>query len=155
MTTHFAASLSAITVVGSGIAGGATGRSVTRLLAETSGIPEWMTMLGGPLGAVVAMGIGLKWLSGRLEKAELKLDAKDKQGEETIKLLTEALTRNSVVIEQVTASKDKSDAIASAALRVTGRVGNSLEVLADELRKRPCGINLTKPQEVADKDPTE
>lgn len=156
MTTHFAASLSLATLVGSGIAGGATGVGISHLIADASGSPppDWLALLLGPAGTIVACVLGLRWLSVRWEKSEVKLEAQDKQREDMVKSLTEALTKNTLVIEQVAAAKDRTEEIASSALRVTARVGTNLEALANELSKRPCGMAFIKPTSVADRDPT-
>ena len=94
-------------------------------LAAQSGVvmPEWMTWLLGPAGTLVALGIALKWMGGRLEKAEAKADERD------------------TIIVKMSAEQTK----------VTSKVANALDALVDELHNRPCGMQI-KRHKIQDED---
>jgi len=85
----------------------AMGAKSFRLIAEVTSapMPEWMTWLVGPLGALVGLIIALKWMSARLDKAEAKADAKeaarDLDSRADRERIIVALERSTVVMEGV------------------------------------------------------
>lgn len=114
MILHLEA-LAALVTTSAALAGYKVATVAGRLIANAGVVmPDWMQWLLGPMGTLVALGIALKWMGGRLEKAEKKADDRE------------------AVITNLTAEHAK----------VTGKVANALDALVDELRSRPCGLSI-------------
>lgn len=89
------------------VAASAMGSKTARMIADVTNapMPDWMTWLVGPLGALVGLIIALKWMSARLDKAEQKADqkeqARDKEQREERDRLIVALERSTVAMDSV------------------------------------------------------
>ena len=114
MTDH----LAAVTVTGAAIAGS----SLSQILADATGValPDWMSVILGPLGSVACLLIALRWLANRADKSEQRAIAL--QQEHAVKLETLTL----------------------AAMKVTDKVANSLDAMVEQLKKMPCAHELKK-----------
>lgn len=66
-----------------------------------SELPPWMQWLLGPLGALVGMLFAIWWLSQRLNKAEVKADAREVERDQDRKALIIVLEQNSSVLRDV------------------------------------------------------
>jgi hypothetical protein len=83
------------------------GSKTTRMLADVTNapMPDWMTWLVGPLGALVGLVIALKWMSARLDRTEAKSEAKelarDKESKDERDRLIIALERSTVAMDGV------------------------------------------------------
>ena len=90
------------------------GSKTTRMIADVTNapMPDWMTWLVGPLGALVGLVIALKWMSARLDRTEAKAEAKeleakkkeaerDKESKEERDKLIIALERSTVAMDGV------------------------------------------------------
>lgn len=84
---------------------------VTTLIAQTNAAPDWISQISGPFGAIVTMVIVIWWLSKQNKDQSEKLEARQKVMDdredmvtaarlESIKQMTEALTKTNAVIEQ-------------------------------------------------------
>lgn len=122
MILHLEA-LAALVTTAAAIGGYKIATVTGRLIANAGVVmPDWMQWILGPAGTLVALGIALRWMGGRLEKAETKADEREK------------------TITNLTAEHTK----------VTSKVANALDAIVDELRTRPCGMNIKSPK--VDKD---
>lgn len=89
--------ITAATVPLSALLGGKTGY----LIAETvTPLPVWFSSLLGPAGALVGMILAIRWLIARLDKQELKADARDAERAVNIATMTHITTQNQAIIEQ-------------------------------------------------------
>ena len=61
-------------------------------------IPEWASVALGPVGALVTGGFAVKWLVGRLDKAEDKADQREEERDADRKTLISVLEQNSAVL---------------------------------------------------------
>ena len=88
----------------SAIASSILGSKVLPLLGQVANVPmpEWMTWLLGPLGALIGMIFAVWWLAGRLNRAELKADQREAEHDTDRKTLITVVEQNSAVIRQVT-----------------------------------------------------
>lgn len=79
------------------------GAKILPYIAETnpSKMPDWMEYLLGPLGALVGMVVAVCWLTRRLDKAEVKADAREAARDKETTLLITVVTENSAVIREV------------------------------------------------------
>lgn len=93
ITSH---TLSAATVMLSGVAGGKLATVVT----ESLQMPEWLQILTGPLGALGAALFALRWLVARLDKAESKFEQRDLERDQNFQKLIEITAQNHQVIAQ-------------------------------------------------------
>ena len=102
MTAHLDAAVAAITTFGSALLGSQVARSAGHFMAETANypMPEWLQWVIGPAGALVGLVIALKWMAGRLNKAEEKIDRREEERDEDRKRLIEVLAENSNVIKE-------------------------------------------------------
>lgn len=91
------------------IALGAGKLSIT--IAQVGPAPDWLGNLLGPLGALIAMSAGIMWLSARNKKMDEARDIREQLQDkkdaahiesqaESIRIMTEAVTRSSIIIEQ-------------------------------------------------------
>lgn len=67
---------------------------------QSGPMPEWMSWLVGPLGALVGMVAAIVWLSKRLNKAEEREEERRKEREESLKTMVAANIRSADAIEQ-------------------------------------------------------
>lgn len=72
------------------------------LLADAVAMPDWLSMLLGPLGALVGLIIAIKWLAGRLDKSEEKYDEREKERDDDRKTLILLVEQNGQVLKEVT-----------------------------------------------------
>jgi len=88
----------------SAIASSIFGAKLLPLLAQTTNapMPQWMTWLLGPLGALIGMIFAVWWLAGRLNRAELKADKREEERDADRKNLIQIVEQNSMVIKEVT-----------------------------------------------------
>ena len=93
ITSH---TLSAATVMLSGVAGGKLATVITESLQMT----EWLQILTGPLGALGAALFALRWLVARLDKAESKFEQRDLERDQNFQKLIEITAQNHQVIAQ-------------------------------------------------------
>lgn len=70
MTPHIESIAGFTATVFSAIAGAVTVPSVAEI-ATNETLPDWAKWMLGPLGALVGMIVAIKWLTNRLDKAEL------------------------------------------------------------------------------------
>lgn len=66
--------------------------------AGTAVVPEWASAILGPVGALVIGGFAVKWLVGRLDKAEEKADKREEERDADRKTLITVLEQNSAVM---------------------------------------------------------
>ena len=93
ITSH---TLSAATVMLSGVAGG----KLATVITESLQMPEWLQILTGPLGALGAALFALRWLVARLDKAESKFEQRDLERDQNFQKLIEITAQNHQVIAQ-------------------------------------------------------
>ena len=93
ITSH---TLSAATVMLSGVAGG----KLATVITESLQLPEWWQILTGPLGALGAALFALRWLVARLDKAESKFEQRDLERDQNFQKLIEITAQNHQVIAQ-------------------------------------------------------
>lgn len=93
LTTH---TLSAATVIVSGLAGG----KIATLATQSLQMPEWMQILTGPLGALGAALFAVRWLVVRLDKSESKFSARDIERDRQFEQLVGLTVQNQRIIEQ-------------------------------------------------------
>jgi hypothetical protein len=98
MTTHLENAVA-------GVATGASallGSTLLPLLADVTPIPEWMGWFLGPFGALVGMIFAMRWLTGRLDKAEVKADRRDDERDADRKHLITVLEQSSTALQNNT-----------------------------------------------------
>ena len=93
ITSH---TLSAATVMLSGVAGG----KLATVITESLQMPEWLQILTGPIGALGAALFALRWLVARLDKAESKFEQRDLERDQNFQKLIEITSQNHQVIAQ-------------------------------------------------------
>ncbi|MBU6170605.1 MAG: hypothetical protein KGQ87_03810 [Verrucomicrobia bacterium] len=93
LTTH---TLSAATVIVSGLAGG----KLATVVSESLQMPEWLQILTGPLGALGAALFAVRWLVVRLDKSETKFAARDIERDKQFEQLVGLTVQNQRIIEQ-------------------------------------------------------
>ena len=135
MTNPYVDAIAAVAISGAAVAGAKVSTAAARLLADsgTVALPEWATWIVGPVGTLVALGIALKWMVGRLDASEGKAEARDKE-------------RTAIIESMHAKHAEKLETLTLAAMKVTDKVSNSLDALADELRSRPCAVSVEKPR---------
>ena len=93
LTTH---TLSAATVIVSGLAGG----KLATLATQTLQMPDWYQLFTGPLGALGAALFAVRWLVVRLDKSESKFSARDIERDRQFEQLVGLTVQNQRIIEQ-------------------------------------------------------
>lgn len=102
--------LSTVAAGVSAIASSILGAKVLPLLAQIPNappMPQWMTWLLGPLGALIGMIFAVWWLAGRLNRAEAKADKREEERDADRKTLIQVVEQNSTVIREVTEAINK------------------------------------------------
>ena len=69
-------------------------------VAQTTPLPDWLSPLLGPIGALVGTLLAIRWLLARLDKAETKAEARDDERAKNFAILATMTTQNQAVIEQ-------------------------------------------------------
>jgi hypothetical protein len=69
-------------------------------IAEAAALPDWLTPLIGPVGALTGMIIAIRWLLERLDKAEVKSDQRDEERAKNMAMIATMTLQNQTVIEQ-------------------------------------------------------
>jgi hypothetical protein len=89
------------------VSASAVGAKSARLVAEVTSapMPEWMTWLVGPIGALAGLVLALIWMNKRLDRTEAKAEAKEtardaRDREERDRLIV-ALEQSTVAHHQV------------------------------------------------------
>ena len=79
------------------------GSKILPYLADVSQaeMPQWMTWMLGPLGALIGMIFAVWWLAGRLNRAEIKADARESARDADRVAVLTALIENTAVIREV------------------------------------------------------
>lgn len=93
LTTH---TLSTATVIVSGLAGG----KLATVATQTLEMPEWLRIFTGPMGALGAALIAVRWLVVRLDKSESKFADRDVERDRQFEQLISLTVQNQKVIEQ-------------------------------------------------------
>lgn len=70
------------------------------LSAAAPGIPDWVSPLLGPMGALIGTLLAIRWLLTRLDKVEIKSDLRDAERDNNMKIITTMVVQNQQVIEQ-------------------------------------------------------
>lgn len=102
MTPLLETSTTAVSATMSAILGAQVFKGASHFLADTAQIPmpEWVQWLVGPVGALVGLVLALRWMAGRLNKAEEKIDRRENERDDDRKRLIEVLSENSRVISE-------------------------------------------------------
>ncbi len=109
MTTQ----INAITGFLSALASAIFGSKFCIFLGEvvtSNDMPIWMQYLLGPLGALVGLIIALIWMNKRLDRAELKNDARESERDTDRKELIQVLDRTNAVIDRSNRIHEKTEA---------------------------------------------
>lgn len=99
MTNHLESIAGFTSTVVSAIFGAITLPSLAQIASNDS-MPDWAKWVLGPLGALVGMIVAIRWLTDRLDKQELKMDAREAERDADRKTLISVLTQNSITMEQ-------------------------------------------------------
>lgn len=65
-----------------------------------STVPDWLTPLLGPVGALVGTLLAIRWLLTRLDKAEVKADLRDAERDKNLTLIAAMTVQNQTIIQQ-------------------------------------------------------
>ena len=76
------------------------GNKIGSYMAQVSDLPQWLTPLLGPAGALGGTLLAIRWLLARLDKAETKADARDTERDKNLALIATMVVQNQSVIEQ-------------------------------------------------------
>ena len=69
-------------------------------IAQTTELPSWAGPLLGPIGALFGTLLAIKWLLGRLDKAESKAELRDIERDKNLTMIATMTAQNQRVIEQ-------------------------------------------------------
>ena len=69
-------------------------------LAQTVPMPDWLSPMLGPVGALVGTLLAIKWLLTRLDRAEQKADVRDQERDKNLQLIASMTVQNQAVIKQ-------------------------------------------------------
>lgn len=72
----------------------------------TEELPMWIRYILGPVGALVGMLFAIRWLAGRLDKQEQKLDAKEAERDSDRKALMAILEHTNTILNKTNVSLD-------------------------------------------------
>lgn len=75
---------------------------IVNIIAEVAGnhdVPSWVSLITGPVSALVIMAIAIKWLSSQLEESKKEQKDADAKREKDRESLILALERNSVALD--------------------------------------------------------
>lgn len=104
---------------------------ISTSIAQTIPAPDWMDRLTGPLGALVAMAVGIWWLSQRNKKqdeiAEKKDLAREARDDEHLRSRAEAIERMTAALESTKAVIDQNNRVLERSIPVTDRAARALE----------------------------
>jgi len=89
-------------------------RYLAVVVEDTDGVPKWVGLLIGPVGALVGMIVAIWWLSSRLNKAEVREEARRVDRESLMKTVIELSEQTKAVIEANTKIISKVDTSLSA-----------------------------------------
>lgn len=93
MTTHLDTAFAGLAAIGAPLLGNKAGALIAQVTNEA--LPAWLSPLLGPVGAVVCLIIALRWMAGRLQKAEDKYDAREGERDSDRKALITVVEQNS------------------------------------------------------------
>ena len=69
-------------------------------IAEATPLPDWLSPLIGPVGALTGTLIAIRWLLERLDKAEVKNEHRDEERAKNMAMIATMTLQNQAVIEQ-------------------------------------------------------
>lgn len=153
MISNHIDALTALVLSGCAILGAKFSLAATTLLSQVSGVqmPDWVAVIVGPLGALAALAYGLKWMTGKLEKSELRAekreearnakleqverraDEREAEYKEFIRVLQDRHT------ERLEKHNEKLEVLTHASIKITAKAANSIDAICKELRNHPCG----------------
>ena len=76
------------------------GGKIGSYVAGTQPVPDWLSPLLGPVGALVGTMLAIKWLLNRLDKNEAKSDLREIERDKNLALIVTMTLQNQSVIEQ-------------------------------------------------------
>lgn len=76
------------------------GSKLGNYVAQTTQLPEWLSPLLGPIGALSGTLLAIKWLLARLDKAETKAEQRDIERDKNLTMIATMTAQNQIVIEQ-------------------------------------------------------
>lgn len=76
------------------------GSKCANYLGQAGHSSEWITPLLGPMGALVGTLLAIRWLLGRLDKAEVKADTREAERDKNLTLIAAMTVQNQTIIEQ-------------------------------------------------------
>lgn len=76
------------------------GSKLGNYVAQTTQLPEWLSPLLGPIGALSGTLLAIKWLLARLDKAETKAEQRDIERDKNLTMIATMTAQNQLVIEQ-------------------------------------------------------
>ena len=76
------------------------GSKIGSYVAQTTQLPEWLSPLLGPIGALSGTLLAIKWLLARLDKAETKAEQRDVERDKNLTMIATMTAQNQAIIEQ-------------------------------------------------------
>lgn len=76
------------------------GSKIGNYVAQSTQLPEWLSPLLGPIGALSGTLLAIKWLLARLDKAETKAELRDIERDKNLSMIATMTAQNQLVIEQ-------------------------------------------------------
>ena len=76
------------------------GSKIGNYVAQTTQLPEWLSPLLGPIGALSGTLLAIKWLLARLDKAETKAEQRDVERDKNLTMIATMTAQNQAIIEQ-------------------------------------------------------
>lgn len=131
--------LAAVALPGAAILGSKTSLAAARMVADVTGnpTPEWVSLLVGPFGSLVVLAIALKWVTSRMARSEAKADEREEASAQRIEAMH-------------VKHEEKLETLTLAAMKVTDKVGRSLEAMVKALEKRPCSFQMDEQENLTD-----
>jgi hypothetical protein len=72
------------TAIASTFFGWKTGNSIGYVVADTTAAPSWVAIVSGPVGAIICLVFAVKWLAGRIARADAREERREEHREELL-----------------------------------------------------------------------
>ena len=91
---------SAGTALTSTFFGWKAGSNIGFVLADSTGAPNWVAIISGPVGAIVCLIFAVRWLAARIARADAREERREERREELLQSVITIAESSKSAIEQ-------------------------------------------------------
>jgi L-lactate permease len=88
------------TALTSAVFGWKAGDGIGFVVVANANTPEWVAIISGPVGAIICLVFAVKWLAGRISKADAREERREERREELLQSVIIIAESSKAAIEQ-------------------------------------------------------